>query len=273
MDHYYHALLWLKPEDRLNYVRRKTQGRILMEEPPIFPKIYRSDLAKYAVFLRESDEEPSDWCNTREEAWSLSPYKVVDVPRVEMNQKHYDQYWTEYWTEEEDETNVSYQNVEQQEDVVPQQEDITNVSYQNVDQKDVFPKEDEITPVFPQIVEPEDVVPTKDEITPVSQQSVGDEDVIPKKDEEKDLILFPEDDEDRQHVVLFPEDYEVVDNVQDDQADTLILFPESNDNELSLDTDTDPDAKETMILLSGSGSCIEDNRSLILECECGSERS
>jgi hypothetical protein len=103
-DYVYHALLWKKPQDRMEYFISACPndvGRALeMIRDAEYPKLYNTSIARYATFVND-EKEPRGLFLTRHEAWaSLEGHvddvvRVVDVPLVELDTPQYDEYWTE----------------------------------------------------------------------------------------------------------------------------------------------------------------------------------
>jgi len=94
-DYYYIALFWIKPKERYAYLKMNAPNAKWDLSNIRFPKIYREDIAKYAVFMEDADE-PTMFCDSRSDAWAMNPYKVVDVPLIEFENPRYERYWTEY---------------------------------------------------------------------------------------------------------------------------------------------------------------------------------
>ena len=101
-DYVYHALLWKKPKDRLDYFISacpKDVERVMhMIGDVEYPKLYNTSIARYAAFVNDEDE-PRGLFLTREDAWASLEgevdARVVDVPLVELDRPQYDEYWTE----------------------------------------------------------------------------------------------------------------------------------------------------------------------------------
>lgn len=104
-DYLYISIFHCHPKKRYQYLRQNITtidiGQMLKDV--IYPKIYNTDLVKFAVFLNSGSTDPYVFCDTREQAWSLNPYKVVDVPIKELENPKYSRYWTEYSTNMEKE--------------------------------------------------------------------------------------------------------------------------------------------------------------------------
>lgn len=100
MDYAYHALLWKKPSERYSFLEDTCPQSMLGEALEMiftipYPKLYNSNLAKYALF---SCDELIGFFNTRDEAHHAADEScthVVDVPIVEIDSPSYHEYWTE----------------------------------------------------------------------------------------------------------------------------------------------------------------------------------
>lgn len=103
-DYVYNALLWKKPQERLDYFISacpKDVGRALeMIGDVEYPKLYNTSIARYATFVND-EKEPRGLFLTRREAWASldgevdDVVRVVDVPLVELDTPQYDEYWAE----------------------------------------------------------------------------------------------------------------------------------------------------------------------------------
>ena len=99
-DHVYHAKYFKHPDDRIRYLKSQMPNmdvEHLLRKFDHFPKIYRDDLAVFAVIV---NGKVVDTVKTRQEARQLAELQegyvlVVDVPISERNHPRYDKYHQE----------------------------------------------------------------------------------------------------------------------------------------------------------------------------------
>jgi hypothetical protein len=95
-DYIYLAILWRKPEDREAFLAINNIHDVNWDEVA-YPKIYRADLAKYALFHGDVLQGLYD---TREAAWDAAEglegfVYVADVPNTEKENPQYHKYYSE----------------------------------------------------------------------------------------------------------------------------------------------------------------------------------
>ena len=107
IDHIYHALFFMKPNDRHNYLRSQLPGvdvGQLLRRYRAFPKIYRNDLAHFTVLV---NGKQVGVYGTRQEALVSAKKQptgrvvIVDVPISEMSNPQYDNYYQDVIREDE----------------------------------------------------------------------------------------------------------------------------------------------------------------------------
>lgn len=135
-EYVYHALFFKKPHERKEWLANQLPEGTDVEElmdTYTFPKIYREDIATYAVLSNEDPDKPIQVFPTRKEAWDfaqslldmddeIQSLLIVDVPNSESDHPHYHNYYSERVIREEvndiDETYTRTCTLDDERDVV-----------------------------------------------------------------------------------------------------------------------------------------------------------